>query len=54
LPTSSVSSKTFLVVAGKNPGSKLDKARAAGVAVADEETFWKMVDEARSNPAGEI
>lgn len=54
LPTSSVSSKTFLVVAGENPGSKLDKARAAGVTVADEEAFWKMVDEARSNPAGGI
>ncbi len=46
LPSSGVSGKTFLVVAGERPGSKLDRAREAGVDIVDEERFWEMVDEA--------
>lgn len=46
LPSSSVSAKTFLVVAGEKAGGKLDKARAASAAIVDEATFWRLVDEA--------
>ncbi len=40
---SAVTSKTTLVVAGENAGSKLEKARALGVKVIDEETFLKIL-----------
>ncbi len=43
IPSSSVSKKTFFVVAGENPGSKLAKAQAAGVEVVDEERFWQRI-----------
>ena len=42
--TSSVSSKTDIVVAGKNPGSKLDKALQFGVKIIKEEDFIKMLE----------
>ena len=41
--SSSVSSKTSFVVAGENPGSKLDKAQELGVAVINERSFLKRL-----------
>ncbi|MCP4260170.1 MAG: NAD-dependent DNA ligase LigA [Planctomycetes bacterium] len=41
--SSSVSKKTDFVLAGNNPGSKLDKARTLGVKVIDEKQFLEMI-----------
>jgi DNA ligase (NAD+) len=43
--SSSISKKTDFVLAGENPGSKLDKARKLGVEVIDEKQFLKMMEE---------
>jgi len=45
--TSSVSSRTDYVVAGENPGSKLDDATEEGVEILDEEDFLEMTGESR-------
>ena len=42
--SSSVSKKTTYVLAGKEAGSKLDKANSLGVAVIDEAVFKRMVE----------
>ena len=39
----SVSKKTTAVVVGESPGSKVDKARKAGVEILDEAAFEKLV-----------
>ncbi len=41
--TSSVSSETDYIVAGKDPGSKLEKARDEGVEILDEGTFKELL-----------
>lgn len=42
--SSSVSKKTDFVLAGKEPGSKLDKANQLGVKVISEKQFLEMID----------
>jgi len=48
IPTNSVSRNITMVVVGSNPGSKLAKAQELGVKIVDEQTFWKLVEEAES------
>jgi DNA ligase (NAD+) len=42
-PSSNVSKKTNFVLAGTEPGSKLDKARKLGIKIIDEKEFLKMI-----------
>lgn len=43
LVTTSITKTTDYLVAGALPGSKLDKAKQAGVAIIDEENFYKLI-----------
>ena len=42
---SSVSRKTTTVVAGENPGSKVEKAKSLGIKVMGEDEFMKLIEE---------
>ncbi len=49
-PTNSVSKNTDLVIAGLEAGSKLDKAKAVGVKVIDEEAFLSLLGDNHEVP----
>ena len=44
--TAAVSKKTSIVVVGKDPGSKHEKARELGVRCVDEQGFKELLDQA--------
>jgi len=44
--SSSVSKRTSYVVAGRDPGSKLDQARTLGVAILTEQDFISLIEKA--------
>jgi DNA ligase (NAD+) len=50
--SSSVSRKTTFVVAGKDPGSKLDRAKALGVKILDERGFMEVLSKGKPNEKG--
>lgn len=45
--STSVSKKTNFLVCGKNPGSKLEKARALGIKTLEEEEFISMIEDGK-------
>ena len=50
--SSSVSRKTTFVVAGEDPGSKLDRAKELGVDIIDERAFLEVLSKGKTNGKG--
>jgi len=50
--SSSVSRNTSFVVAGRDPGSKLDRAKELGVKILDERAFMEVLSKGKSNEEG--
>lgn len=50
--TDAVSAKTHYLIVGKEPGSKLQKARALGVPILDEPAFLQLLKEAEAGGGG--
>ena len=50
---SSVTRKTDYVVTGEAAGSKIEKARRAGIAILDEESFFALMEKTKSQPEAE-
>jgi DNA ligase (NAD+) len=51
--SSNVSKNTSFVVAGSNPGSKLDKAKELGIKVLSEEDFISLLQKRVNDPGGD-
>lgn len=47
--TGSVSAKTTYLIAGQNPGSKLQRAERLGITILDEKNFCELIDDEKSN-----
>ncbi len=52
--TTTVSKRTDYVIAGANPGSKLDKAKGLGIAILSEDEFEEMIEQSLKSSASHL